>query len=225
MLAASANRDAEALCARLEGLLAQQKAAGQGVMADTSGNDVAYSLQRVDELTIRQADLTRQAAIQRSIVTTLAADVADAEHRLGLLMNAPVLSPTTGMIWKMNVSPDERVAPGDLLAEVVDCRSAFVLAAVPQDRLPGLSVGSPVRIRLAGETGDRAGRVIAVGSHGASTADDHLAALLPASQATGSLRITLPVLDGDGCLIGRNAHVMIPTGGDGWLRRFGRLVF
>jgi multidrug resistance efflux pump len=225
LTAAGADRDAEALRARLDGIVAQQKAAKQGIMADTSGNDVAYSLQRADELTIRQAELTRQSAIQRANVTMLAADVTDAERRFSLLANAPVFSPATGIIWKMSVSPDERLAPGDLLAEVVNCQTAFVLASVPQDRLSGISVGSEVRIRLAGEATDRAGRVTFVGSQSSSAVDDHFAASLPTGSTGGSLRITLPVSEGEGCLIGRNAQVMIPTGGDTWLRRFGRLVF
>ena len=40
-----------------------------------------------------------------------------------------------GLWWRLGAGPGERVAPGDVLAQTVDCGAAYLAVDVPQDRV------------------------------------------------------------------------------------------
>ena len=224
-LATGAAHDAEAQRSRLESLLAQHDAAMRGIMVDGSGNDVSYSMQRADELTIRLAELDRALVQHRAEAAALDAGLAAEARRVARLADSPLVAPATGMVWKMSASEGERLAVGDPVVQVVDCRAAFLLVSVPQDRLSGIAVGTEVRFRLAGETVDRVGQVAAVTGESADQLDRTLAVLPPAGQAaSGTLRIASASRNElSDCLVGRTVRVLIPAGGDSMLNRLGRI--
>jgi multidrug resistance efflux pump len=213
-----ATETAEGQRGRLTSLQAEAIAIGKGVLAESGANDVAYSMQRMDEIDLRLAELDRIMSLAQSEADATAAQLAAEERRVALLRNAVVTAPHAGVVWKLGAADGERVAPGDPIAETVDCSAGFILAGIPQKRLSAIAVGSEARVRLAGETADRTGRVLSVSG---DKADDRgLAALPPStdgSEATARIQLSNP--DSGECLIGRSARVLIPAAGDGLLRQ------
>ncbi len=137
-----------------------------------------------------------------------------------LLRAATVTAPSAGMIWRLGAVSGERVAPGDLLAQTVDCGAAFLAVAVAQDRLSEIDVTGIATFRLAGETRDRAGSIMAVTGEAAVRGDAALATV-PAAETrpVASVLVAVPPSPnrkGD-CLVGRTARVLLPTAGTGWM--------
>jgi hypothetical protein len=119
------------------------------------------------------------------------------------------------MIWKINAAPGERINAGEPIAEIVDCNSAFIIANVPQVRVPNISADSKVEFMISGETAKRYGRVASVTSD--PTDGDHNLAAIPFEEkgATATVRIRI---EGDKeCLVGRRARVVLPSSGSDFL--------
>jgi multidrug resistance efflux pump len=203
---------------RLASLQAEAAAIEKGVLAESGANDVAYSMQRVDEIDLRLAELNRTIALAQAEAEAAAAQLAAEERRLTLMRSAVLTAPQAGIVWKLGASDGERLAPGDPVVETVDCGSGFILAGISQKSLSRIALGSAVHFRLAGETSDRTGHVVSVSG---DRADDRGLAALPSgadgSEATARIQIANP--DPKECLIGRSARVMIPAPGDGLLRQ------
>jgi multidrug resistance efflux pump len=167
-------------------------------------------MQRIDEIDLRLTELDRAIALAQAEADATAAELAAEERRMALIRSAVVTAPQAGVVWKVGAADGERVAPGDPILETVDCNSGFVLAGIPQKRLSSIAVGSEAAFRLAGESTDRAGRVVSLSG---DKADDHGLAALPSgtdgSEATARIQISAP--DSKECLIGRTARVLIPA--------------
>lgn len=211
---------AEALAADVAATQDELDAARQGVLSDPAGQDVTYSAQRADEVTIRIAELDRT-------ITALADQARETEGRMQAettrfdrFRRADITAPLTGTIWRLASSDGERVAAGDLIAELVDCRAAFLLIAVPQDRLPDIVPDGVVRFRLLGETAQRYGMVRAITGALRQDGERHLAAI-PAGRQAGEAMVLVRMKEtGGSCLVGRAARVLLPSSGGA----FGRLV-
>jgi hypothetical protein len=124
------------------------------------------------------------------------------------------------MIWRLGAAPGERVAPGDLLAQLVDCGAAFLAVAVSQDRLPDIDLTSLATFRLAGEQQDRTGPVIAITGEAAVRGDSSLATVpAAATKPVASVLVAVPPSPNrlGACLVGRTARVLLPASGGGWL--------
>lgn len=209
-----ADRDAEAALARLAYLRVQAEAAGQGMLLESGSNDVPYSSQRADEIAVQLSGIERQIGSVIAAEQETAARLEAERHRMALLRHADLTAPSSGIVWKLGASEGERLAPGDEMAELVDCKAAFVIAAIAQDRFTDVAIGGTARIRLSGEMSDRTGRVVSVTGQASLVNDRNLAAT-PAAQRSASAmaRIELASSTGDtsGCLVGRTARVLLPT--------------
>ncbi|HZF77299.1 MAG TPA: HlyD family efflux transporter periplasmic adaptor subunit [Acetobacteraceae bacterium] len=208
-----AAREAEAAEARLASARAQADAAARGLLVDAGSNDIPYSAQRADELALRLAALDRQTETLSAAQAEAAARLAAEERRVAALREAPVASPVAGTVWRLGASPGERVAPGEVVAEVVDCAAAFLLVAVPQDRVPDVQLGAAARFRLAGEDADREGRVAAVIGEVGPGAARNLAAIpfIASRVPMYAVRVDLPPQET--CAVGRTARVRLPSTG------------
>jgi len=219
----AAANDALAQAGRLETLRAQFNAIKIGVVSEPGSNDVAYSRQRADEIAIRLSDVEQARAAARADVQETSARLDSEQARIAKLVDAPMTAPLAGIVWKINASPGERVGVGDAIAEVVDCSTAFIIATVPQDRVPEIDDGGEVQFRLSGETIVRHGRVRAVTGN-ATHADRNLAAVpFEQKESVATLRIDMDPNDrppNDGaCFVGRTARVLIPSAGPGFVER------
>jgi hypothetical protein len=118
---------------------------------------------------------------------------------------------------------------GKFAAEIVDCRSPFIVAAIPQNRFSDVEIGGMAHFRLSGDNVNHEGRVLAV-TGDASVANDRNLAAAPSAQrtATAMVRIEAPASrnTADGCFVGRTTRVLLPTTpGSGLLARLARTFF
>jgi multidrug resistance efflux pump len=228
--ALQSDADAQANMVRLAYSRLQAQAARDGVLLSNGANDVSASRQRADEIAIRLTDIDHDID-QLTISARETAVQLDAERRrIDTLRSADLVAPTQAMLWRVGATAGERLGVGDTVGELIDCRQAFVVDTIPQDSYPDVVIGSTARIRLAGETADRSGRVVAV--TGDTRTDDgrNLAALPPAQTAkTVVAWIALdgaPVAENDDadtdhsrCLVGRTARVILPARNSGGIFR------
>jgi multidrug resistance efflux pump len=208
-----AYREVDAQQGRVNSIRAQIEAAARGIISEAGLSDVAYSSQRADEISVRIGGLKRERALgQADIVETLAR-LASEEARTSKLGVASLTTPASGMVWKLNASDGERIGTGDSVAQIVDCKAAFIIASVPQNRVPDIEVGSDAEYRLSGDGEKRRGRVVSV--TGDATGSDRNLAAMPFEQkgaATATVRIALDLSKNE-CLVGRTARVLIPSSG------------
>ncbi len=222
----SAERSADSQVAALHALRIQQDAARMGLLADQSGNDVTYSAQRADEVAMRLADIAAR-------IAAVAAERTETEHRLAaesahqaLVRAAAITAPARAMVWQSVAREGEHVAAGDVIAELVDCDAAILVASVPQRRVPELRAGGGARFRLAGERRDRTGRVSSIVGAAALTGDARLAAVPTVAGGETALALVTPDAAGgdadtdagDGariCQVGRTADAVFSRGGAG----------
>ncbi len=172
---AVARAEGDAAAARIVLLNHQSEAAARGIFTENGHIGTGYAEQRLDEITMRRMDLQRQEDQLRGALSVAESRVQQEEARHALLSTAAVTVPEGLQIWRTRALPGSRVAADETIAEVVDCRAPFLLAAIPQSQLSGLAVGSAVRLRLAGQRGEWQGRLSAFLPD--STAPDSMAAL------------------------------------------------
>ncbi len=195
--------------------------AAQGVLVEAnSSNDVAYSEQRADEVRLRLVE------IDRGIATT-DAEMFEARGRLRVeteryerLHAATLTVPSAGMIWRLGAAPGERVAPGDVLAQTVDCGAAYLAVDVPQDRVTDIDLKAPAIFRLAGEVTDRTGQITAIAGASAVSGDGATAATPAiANHPVATVIIVVPPSANElgACLVGRTARVQLRATGNTWL--------
>jgi len=213
-----ASREVAAQQGRLDALRAQAAAVDLGVVSEPGSNDVAYSEQRADEIAIRLRDLEEQRRIAIAAVNELKERLESEQVRLTKLSSASMVAPTSGIVWKLNATEGERVGVGDTIAQIVDCHAAFIIATVPQNRVPDIEVGGRAEYRLSGDDRNHLGRVVSV--TGDATGGDHNLAAIPFEQKglTATLRVALDSDRGE-CPIGRTARVVIPSMGSRSLSR------
>jgi multidrug resistance efflux pump len=210
---------AQSLAGQLSAVQARLDAAIRGVMIDAGGNDVAYSAQRADEVRLRLAELDRALDTAVGEAEEAGAHLADETRRIDLLRSAEMAAPSAGMLWKVGSSNGERLAAGDTTAQLVDCGAAFLIASIPQSSYMDVVPGGEARFRLSGETAERTGTIVSVTGDASLIGDRNLAAV-PADlhKSTAMVRIAVPPSRNVAaeCLVGRTAHVLLPTVGRGF---------
>jgi multidrug resistance efflux pump len=213
-----ASHEAAAQNGRLDSLRAQLAAMSKGVVSEPGSNDVAYSRQRADEVALRLKDLEQQRALALADIDETTARLESEEARIVNLRAAPMIAPNSGIIWKLNASSGERIGAGDTVAQIVDCDAAFIIAEVPQNRVPDIEVGSEAEFRLSGDSVKRYGRVLSV--TGDATGGDHNLAAIPFDQKALTATVRIEMGPGAGeCFVGRTARVVLPSSGPGLLSR------
>jgi multidrug resistance efflux pump len=213
----------------LTNIRAQAADATHGLLSEPGAvSDVSYSRQRADEIAIKLAENASALSIALGQSNEAHLDVEAETVRGGLMRQSEVRSPIKGFLWKPNTTNGERMASGASVLSLVDCSRQFVLAQVPQDRVPDIAIHREARIRLAGETEERTGTVLFVSGDALKVPDAKLAALPfeESSQQMATVLIALkmkplPAEAGDttassrnedaSCFVGRTARVLIPT--------------
>jgi multidrug resistance efflux pump len=169
---------------------------------------------------MRLAEVEREIAYLGASEAETSARLDAERHRFDLLHGADLIAPSAGMLWKLGASEGERLAASDTVAEMVDCRSAFVVAAIPQDRFSDIEIGGLARVRLSGETLDRVGRVVSLTGEASLANDRNLAAAPPVQRvatATARIEVASSANAARDCLVGRTARVLLPTSADSGL--------
>lgn len=208
-----AQGEAAAANANFAALHLQQGAAARGMVLSDTSNDVAYSVQRADEVALRRAEVERALASATAAESETKTRLVEEERRHALMRAASLIAPSAGMVWKRGASTGERLGAGDTGVELVDCGASFVLAAIPQDRVPDVVTRGPARVRVSGERTDREGVILSVSGDEKIAGDRNLAVVpLTAHSGMAMVRIAIapsPNRAGE-CLVGRTARVLLP---------------
>ena len=213
----------------LASLRSQATDAAHGILAEPGdASDVSYSRQRADEIAIKLAENAGALTIARRQADEAQLNVEAETVRDGLMRQSVVDAPMDGVLWKINATNGEGLSSGSSILSMVNCSQQFVLAQVPQDRVPDVAIHREARIRLAGETEEREGRVMSVSGDALKRPDAKLAAL-PIEESSQQMATVLILLntswrgtsagyadrDARGesvsCFVGRTARVLIPT--------------
>jgi multidrug resistance efflux pump len=215
--------------ANLTNLHAQASDASHGLLSEAGdASDVSYSRQRADEISIKLAENTSALAIALGQSKEAHLNLAAETVRGNLMQQSEVRSPMQGFLWKLNTTNGEHTLSGATILSVVDCNQQFVLAQVPQDRVPDVAVHKEARVRLSGESEERTGTVLSVSGDVLKLSDAQLAALpfQESSQQMATVWIGLHTAatpngagnparsagkEGSPCVIGRSVRVLIPT--------------
>lgn len=213
----------------LTNLRAQAVDASHGLLSEAGdASDVSYSRQRADEIAIKLAETSSALAIALGQSNEAHLNVEAETVRVEMMRQSEIRSPIRGVLWKLNTTNGEHTLSGTSLFSLVDCNQQFLLAQVPQDRVPDIAVHREARIRLAGESEERTGTVLSVSGDVLKEPDAQLAALpfhessqqmatvliglntqLPTAGAKNPIRSTPS--ESSSCIVGRTARVLIPT--------------
>lgn len=223
-----AQREAEAQQAALSATRAEAEAASKGIFIEPGENEIGYSRQRSDEIQLRLAEVNRNLTALKTQATAAGEQLEKETHHAELMTKADLVSPISGLLWKLDAMNGERVATGDTVAEYVDCKQSFVLVEISQDRVPEIAVGAEARIKLSGEFEERAGTIVSVNGDPQKERNQKLAAV-PFREANEQMAVVRVELNADGtqseCIVGRTARVLLATRGSSLLSRWIRGVF
>jgi multidrug resistance efflux pump len=226
--AAALDRETMGLDARAAYIRRRAMSAGDSSLLDSGGNDVPYSRQRADEVLIRLTEVRRAISSYLSQEEEAQFRLNDEERRIALLRRANLLAPATGMVWRVSVTPGERVMRGVPVMDVVDCSDSFIVAAVAQDRFGDVRIGGRAIYRLSGEDIDRYAIVTAITGQ-ASLADERNLAAAPLVQRSAVAMVYLRPEATEGvndtsCAVGRTLRVLIPVTETGFMGRLTRFL-
>ena len=203
--------------AELERLSQQLDAVKRGIFIGEGRNDVPYSQQRIDEVTIQLAELQfRERDLKARIAQTNRQ--YDEEHARNRALSYAVLRmPFEGVIWRNNVVEGSHVIAGNEPLQVLDCRDLFVDILVSEVDYDEIYPGRDAQIRLLGRSDALDGKVLSVRGSAAVVEDVALAAKLPQSRGKDArIRVSLAesALNTDYenfCQVGRSVQVRFRT--------------
>jgi len=188
-----------------------RRASGQPEGAHPGAN--SYREQRLDEIALRRADLARQLAMQQAALARAQAAIAEESARLAQDSDAMLRADAGRLAWRIMVSHGERVTAGEALAELVDCRAVFLLAAVGQRDVPHVATGQAARILIDGEQAPRYGKVAGWLPEAMLSQGGRIA--VAPSRPQGGSRVVRVTIDqpqtGTPCPIGRTGRVIFDT--------------
>lgn len=196
------------LQARIDRILLEKEALYAGIRMGEGRNDVPYTRQRIDEVTMQIAEVTAKVGLN------------------GSAGSYPVPAPITGFVWQKSLFNNSEVVIGSEIAQIANCKDLFVEAEVSENVLEKIELGSSVKYRLRGDDTYYTGQVISKVGAGSTLTDKTLAASLPLEK--GSAKITVKInpndLDpnlGNRCHIGRKVEVKLPRSWNpfSWLTR------
>lgn len=213
-----ADKEHSAQQADLDSVRGQAGAAERGLLAEPgANNDVSYSRQRADELAIKLAENSSVLLSSQAQADESQAAVEAESTRAELMRHTDLRSPIDGLIWKLNAVNSEHAASGDSILSLVDCRRQFLVAEVPQNRLPDITLRETAHFRLVGESQERTGTVLSVSGDAQYGAESKLAAFPRTGSSQGLATVIIDIdnasshPDVESCLVGRSARVLIPT--------------
>jgi multidrug resistance efflux pump len=194
----------------------QLDAARHGIYVGAAQNDVPYTQQRSDEISIILADLTKQYSINSANQKKLENQLSFEEKHNIFLSNFRVEMPFDGVIWSNDVVQGANIATGQELMRVLDCREIFVdilVTSVDDEIIPG----QKVEIRVFGRDKIVPGTVLFVLGSASNLKSTDLAADLPRGEGKNTqIRVSFNDKNiqtdyNNFCQVGRRAQVRIHT--------------
>lgn len=206
-------------------------AVSAGVFVGDGQNDVPYSRQRQDEVTVRISDIDTRISENETRAAQIEKQFAEEEDRVNSLAMASLPAPFSGVVWRNNVVDGSNVVVGNELVRLLDCRDLFVDILVPEVNYDEIFPGREAEVRLLGRGEVLKGKVQSVRGNAAVVEEVTLAATPPKSQGRDA-RIRVAVehssLNNDFnnfCQVGRSAQVRFEKRSLPWRRWVGSAWF
>jgi multidrug resistance efflux pump len=199
--------------AELERFQRQLEALKRGTFVGEGRNDVPYSQQRTDEVTIQLANVDAQIRTEKARIQQLNRQLLLERARNDRLSFAAVQVPFRGVIWRNNVVAGSNVVVGNELMRLLDCRELFVDILVDEVDYDRIKPGDHADVRLLGTSNVIRGRVLSVRGSAAAVEEVVLAAVPPKSQGKNArIRVMLDPSDmqtdyANFCQVGRTVQV------------------
>ncbi|MXN65834.1 HlyD family efflux transporter periplasmic adaptor subunit [Stappia sp. GBMRC 2046] len=184
----------------------------KGVFIGDNYNDRPQSMQELDDITIRIADLevAIEAKSRRIEALERARKNEQANYRRASF--ASVAAPIGGRIWEPLVADGEQVVRGQDIARLLDCSQAVVTTAVNEQVYNKLSLGDAATFIL--REGGRKYPARIVQLSGVASAPANLA-ILPSALEKEPYRATVSVTGlggGESCMVGKTGRVIFESG-------------
>jgi multidrug resistance efflux pump len=201
----------------LQRLSQQLESVQRGIFIGEGRNDVPYSQQRIDEVTIQLAEVQFRERDLKTRITQLEIQRDQERARNRALRYAVLRMPFEGVIWRDNVVEGSHVIAGNELLQVLDCRGLFVDILVPEVDYDEIYPGRDAQVRLFGRSDSLQGHVLSVRGSAAVVDDAVLAAKLPQGRArdarirVGLAESALHTDYANFCQVGRSVQVRFRT--------------
>jgi multidrug resistance efflux pump len=201
---------ADARLRRLQGELAF---AQNGVFVLDGTQDVPYSQQQRDRLSLRRQDLELMVLDGSARSRQLAAEIVEERERVDRLGHADLSLPEAHVVWSVSASPGSSVTEGQTLMDLADCAHRFVVVELPERDFEQIRAGDVAYVRLIGGDDWTQGEVKQIRGSAARADDRLLAAQVPSPNANNiTVEVGLPqdaaMADRNNfCNIGRLAEV------------------
>jgi biotin carboxyl carrier protein len=225
---------AQSASVRADAALARVREAGRavagGVVTEPMGGgaqDVPYSQQRVDDLTIQLAQLAAaqatavaelraleaQLGMAHSPTTGERADTAAAADRMPVGTIA-LVSHSGGVVWSVPHALGSIVMKGAVVATLVDCAEVFLEARISPRDEAAIRAGQPVTFRFVGERTELPGTVAYVRGGGVRADAQTVAHLATGPRAATDGRVVIApdaramgAVPRNSCHVGRSVKV------------------
>ena len=216
-LTREAGADIDRIDAQLAALTIEEEAIRARHRSGPSSGPVAYVRQRIDELTIRLADLiAEQGALagERRAVAPLIETVREEVRRLDSFR--PV-APAGGVIWRPSPGAATAMISGQEVLQVLDCSRRFIEVTFNEKHFERIRPGSIAHVRLKGSGATFSAPVEALRGLAQAGSDADLSAIERArADPALTLYLRLPAADPAEpavatafCDVGRSADVRI----------------
>lgn len=192
----------------------EKEAVNSGVLLGDGQNDVSYSQQRIDEISLRQQDIRAHRDEHTIRVEAIGRQMAIEEARLASAGTFHQSSPVDGMVWRRLVAPGSEIVIGTEIMEVVDCSDLFLQVAVDEREFDRLHPGDRASVRLVGADQEIEGVIRSLRGTKSVTEDRFLAAAPVGNEPhQAQVVVSLPHQSGlvpnasNYCQVGRTAKV------------------
>ncbi|KAA2236102.1 HlyD family secretion protein [Salinarimonas soli] len=198
---------------QIEQLEYKLAAVRRGVFVGDGQNDVPYSRQRGDEVSVRIADIDTRIAENLTRAAQIEEQRREEDARVRSLTAAVLSSSFTGVVWRNNVVSGSNVVLGNELVRLLDCRDLFVDILLPEVDYDEIYPGRAAEVRLLGRSATVPAEVLSVRGSAAATEEVTLAAVPPAAKGRSArIRLALHQSDlntdfGNHCQVGRSVQV------------------
>ncbi len=222
---AGATAEVARVRARLERIAVERAAVEAGVFVQDGWNDVPYSQQRLDGITLQLASLATERRRLDSERLALTGQITGETRLVEEREIFAAQAASGGVIWKQSGAVGETVVPGDVLVQMVNCESRFVEVTLHERHFKSIELGGTAWVRLKGGGEPVGARISAVLGAGAKFDHPRLAAAVTEAKPD-QLRVLISLAEtriddepGAFCHVGRTAEVRFERADVGHLRR------
>jgi multidrug resistance efflux pump len=144
-----------------------------------SRNDVPYSLQRINELTVQQLDDDARIQENQVRIPALEKQIEDETRRAETQSSYQLKAPIDGIVWRHFVTQESAVGAQSKLLQMIITESVFIDATLNEKYADDARPDDKVMVRLVGADVEMPGKVKYILGADAQADDDTLATLAP----------------------------------------------